>query len=210
MNWPLVPIPGDGFVFPGRRVEDRSKRAQELGSFFPGGSTTRPQRVRSSRLNSSGLPLVAGPSGCVPKVGALSKNSSNGVTASSEPCTTDSRHPGDSSDSIGGVSTWPLAPPSKSGIPDRRGPILTPPSGSTLSEPVGVAPSARPGGMDPRLLWDHQSPYLARNLGERRRMSWARSNSSSHSAVASRVASSEGGTRPVGQAGPSCSAARRR
>ena len=34
-------------------------------------------------------------------------------------------------------------------------------------------------------------------------MSWARSNSPSHSEIASAWASSDGGTRPVGQAGPS-------
>ena len=55
-----------------------------------------------------------------------------------------------------------------------------------------------------------QSLCLLRSRGERRRMSWARSNSASHSATTRAVASSAGGTRPVGQAGPSWSAASRR
>ena len=53
----------------------------------------------------------------------------------------------------------------------------------------------------------HQSPCFSRSLGERRSMSWARSNSSSHSATAAAIAPSEGGTRPVGHEGPSCSMA---
>ncbi len=63
-------------------------------------------------------------------------------------------------------------------------------------------PSAHRGGK--RL---GQSPCFSRRRPERRRIRWARSNWSTHSEVTQASSSSGGGTRPVGQLGPSWSVA---
>ena len=79
-------------------------------------------------------------------------------------------------------------------------------------------PEAQQQGNEQRTGHEHpsfevggtQSPCFSRNRPERRRISSARSNWSTHSAVTAASSSSPGGTRPVGQLGPSCEAARAR